>query len=274
MTADLEKNVVFGHFTLLQILQPNEWIITFEVSWCHIMMISCHFKGFWKFQKNWSFRWPRTWRKMWFLDILHFCRFCSQMSELLHLRCPDVILWWFPAILRAFEKFKKIEVFDDRGPGEKCRFWTFHTFADFAAKWVNYYILGNEWIITFEVSWCHIMMISCHFKGFWKFQKNWSFRWPRTWRKMWFLDILHFCRFCSQMSELLHLRCPDVILWWFPAILRAFEKFKKIEVFDDRGPGEKCRFWTFHTFADFAAKWVNNYIWGVLMSYYDDFLPF
>ena len=210
MTADLEKNVIFGHFTLLQILQPNEWIITFEVSWCHIMMISSHFKGFWEIQKNWSFRWPRTWRKMSFLDISHFCRFCSQMSELLHLRCPDVILWWFPAILRAFEKF----------------------------------------------------------------QKNWSFRWPRTWRKMWFLDILHFCRFCSQMSELLHLRCPDVILWWFPAILRAFEKFKKIEVFDDRGPGEKCDFWTFHTFADFAAKWVNYYIWGVLMSYYDDFQPF
>ena len=142
MTADLEKNVIFGHFTLLQILQPNEWIITFEVSWCHIMMISSHFKGFWEIQKNWSFRWPRTWRKMWFLDISHFCRFCSQMSELLHLRCPDVILWWFPAILRAFEKFKKIEVFDDRGPGEKCDFWTFHMYADFAAKWVNYYILG------------------------------------------------------------------------------------------------------------------------------------
>ena len=33
-------------------------------------------------------------------------------------------------------------------------------------------------------------------------------------------------------------------------------------------------FWTFHTFADFAAKWVNYYIWGVLMSYYDDFQPF
>ena len=154
MTADLEKNVIFGHFTLLQILQPNEWIITFEVSWCHIMMISSHFKGFWEIQKNWSFRWPRTWRKMWFLDIF----------TLLQILQP------------------------------------------------------NEWIITFEVSWCHIMMISSHFKGFWEIQKNWSFRWPRTWRKMWFLDFSHVCRFCSQMSELLHFRCPDVILWWFPAI--------------------------------------------------------
>ena len=49
---------------------------------------------------------------------------------------------------------------------------------------------------------------------------------------------------------------------------------KKIEVFDDYGPAEKCRFDHFILFADFAAKWVNCYKLGVLMSYYDDFLPF
>ena len=48
---------------------------------------------------------------------------------------------------------------------------------------------------------------------------------------------------------------------------------KKFEVFNDRGPEEKCRFGTFHNFADFAAKWVNYYILGVLVSYYDHFLP-
>ena len=79
---------------------------------------------------------------------------------------------------------------------------------------------------------------------------------------------------CSQMSELLHFRCPHVVLWWFPAILRAFDKNKKMEVFDDHGPAQKCRFWSFHTFSDFAANWVNCYNLGVLMSYYDDFLPF
>ena len=47
MTPDLQKNV-FGLFTILQILQPNEWIITFYVSWCHIMIIAWHKKGFWK----------------------------------------------------------------------------------------------------------------------------------------------------------------------------------------------------------------------------------
>ena len=32
------------------------------------------------------------------------------------------------------KKIKKIEVFDVRGPAEKSRFKTFHSFADFAAK--------------------------------------------------------------------------------------------------------------------------------------------
>ena len=40
----------------------------------------------------------------------------------------------FQPFKRAFEKLKKIEVFDDRGPGEKCYFWTFQKFAGFAAK--------------------------------------------------------------------------------------------------------------------------------------------
>ena len=88
------------------------------------------------------------------------------------------------------------------------------------------------------------------------------------------LGISHVCRFCSQMNQLLHFRCPDVVLWWIPAILRAFEKLKKLKFFDDRWPAEKYDFWTFRTFADFAAIWVNYYMLGVLMSYYDDFLPF
>ena len=151
MTPDLQKNVIFELFTCFQ---PNDWIITFYVSWCHIMMISCHFKGFCKNKKNGSFRWPRTCRTMWFLDILHFCRFCSQMSEFLHFSCPDVVLWWFPAILRAFEKIKKMEVFDDCRPAQKCDFWTFDIFADFATKSVNYYILG--------------VLMSYYFKDFWQ----------------------------------------------------------------------------------------------------------
>ena len=64
------------------------------------------------------------------------------------------------------------------------------------------------------------------------------------------------------------------MLWWFPAILRAFEKIIKIEVLNDRRPAEKCDFFNFHMFADFAATWVNYYILRVLMLYNDDFQPF
>ena len=247
-------------------------------------------------------------RKMWFLDFSYVCRFCSQMRELLKFRCPDVVLWWFPAILRGFEKIKKWSfrwlrtrrkmIFSDfshvcrfcsqmsvllhfRCPDVKkkwCFRWlrTCRKISAFGHFTLLQILQPNEWIVTFQVSWCRIIKISCHFKGFWKFKKkkNWSFQWLWTCRKIWVLDISHFCRFCSHMSGLLHFRCPDVILWWFPAILRAFEKFKNIEVFDDGRPPEKCRFCTFHTLPDFAAKWVNCYILGVLMSYYDDILPF
>ena len=66
------------------------------------------------------------------------------MSELLRFRCSDVILCGFPAILRAFEEIKKIEVFDDRGPAEKCDFFTFHMFADFAGKWMNFEVFDDH----------------------------------------------------------------------------------------------------------------------------------
>ena len=158
-------------------------------------MISCHFKGFWK-NKNKKLKFSMTTdlQKNVILDSSCVCRFRCQISELLHLRCSDVILWWFPAILRAFEKLKKIEVFDGRGPAQ----------------------------------------ILC-------------------------LDVSNFFRFCSQMSESLQFRRPDVLLWWFPAILRAFEKIKKIQVFNDRGPAEKCRLWTFRTFALQPNEWIITF---------------
>ena len=55
---------------------------------------------------------------------------------------------------------------------------------------------------------------------------------------------------------------------------KGFQKNKKIEVFNDRGPGEKWNFLHIHNFADFAAKWVNIYILGILMPYYDGSVQF
>ena len=209
------------------------------------MMISWHFLGFWKNKKNWSFRSPCTCRKMRFFYFSQFCIFCSQMSELLRFRCSDVILCGFPAILRAFEEIKKN--------------WSF------------------RWPWTCRKMWFFYFSHVCRFCR--QMNEFWSFRWPCSCRKMRFLDISKFCRFCSRMNELLHFSSYyvtfDVIFWWFPAILRAFEKIK-IKNWSFQWP-QTCRktwFWTHHVFADFAAKLVNYYILGVLMSYYDDFLPF
>ena len=71
---------------------------------------------------------------------------------------------------------------------EKRRFWTFHSFTDFAANCVNYYCLRS------------------YYNNFLLFQ----------------------------------------------GLLKK-ENLKK-KVFDDRWPAEKCDFWTFHSFADFAAN--------------------
>ena len=44
---------------------------------------------------------------------------------------------------RFFGKIQKIEIFHDCGPVEECHFFLqIHMFADFAAKWVNFYFLG------------------------------------------------------------------------------------------------------------------------------------
>ena len=118
------------------------------------------------------------------------------------------------------------------------------------------------------------MMVLFNLKGFQKNPKNLNISWPRTCRKMSFFAYSHFCRFCSQMSEYLQFRYPDVILWWFSSIEKAFGEIQKIEIFHDCGPVKKCHFLHINIFADFAAKWVNIYILGILMSYYDGSLQF
>ena len=49
MTADLGKNEIVCIFT---ILQPNERIFIFQVSWCHLMMVLINLKVFRKNPKN------------------------------------------------------------------------------------------------------------------------------------------------------------------------------------------------------------------------------
>ena len=95
MTADLQKNVNFGHFTVLHISHPNEQIFTFQVSSGHLVVIFIILKDFPESRKIWRFSWPRTCKKMSILGISQFCIFLTQMSKYSHFKCPVVIWWWF-----------------------------------------------------------------------------------------------------------------------------------------------------------------------------------
>ena len=56
---------------------------------------------------------------------------------------------------------------------------------------------------------------------------------------------------------------------------RLSEKSKKLKFFMTADLLKNVIFFLhIHMFADFAAKWVNFYFLGILMSYYDDFLQF
>ena len=153
--------------------------------------------------------------------------------------CPGLMLWRFPTKNKTLEKIKKNEVFDDRGPAEKCCFGTFH-----------------KCFIKFQVSWCHIMMISCHKRAFERIKKS-KFSMAADLKKNVVLGLLQFCWLSSQMNELLQFRCPGVISWLFLAIKRAFEKIKN-EVFNYRGPAEKMLFWDFSQFLQ-PNKWMITF---------------
>ena len=98
MTADLQKNVNFGHFTVLHISHPNEQIFTFQVSSGHLVVIFISLKDFPESRKIWRFSWPRTCKKMSILGISQFCIFLTQMSKYSHFKCPVVIWWWFSSV--------------------------------------------------------------------------------------------------------------------------------------------------------------------------------
>ena len=82
MTADLWKNVIFGHFTVLHISHSNGQILTFQVSWGQLVVIFIILKGFPENEKFWRFSWPRTCEKLSFLGISHLRIFFTQMEQI------------------------------------------------------------------------------------------------------------------------------------------------------------------------------------------------
>ena len=134
MTADLRKIAIFANFSVLHILPPNEWIFTFQLSWCQVGMLSLSFQRLSRKSKKWRFRWPRTCEK-----IAIFANF-----SVLHILPPNEWIFtfqlsWcqvgcFPWFSKAFQKIKKIEDFDDRGPAKKLQFLLISVFCIFCPQ--------------------------------------------------------------------------------------------------------------------------------------------
>ena len=120
MTADLQKNVAFGLFSLLQILRA-EW-----VNYYILGVLISYYNAFWRaFEKLKKTEVYDGWGSaekclFFFFYFSHFWRFCSQMSGLLlHFRCPAVIFWWLPVIvITMFDisttKIQKFTYFDEK----------------------------------------------------------------------------------------------------------------------------------------------------------------
>ena len=117
LAAELRRMAIFANFTLLQVLPPNEWIFTFQSSWCQVVMFSFIFKGF----KKWSFDDSGSAKKM--TIWLTFAYFASKWVKF----CISDLLMsnkysGFPAFSKTFQKLKKIEDFDGRRPAKNHNF--------------------------------------------------------------------------------------------------------------------------------------------------------
>ena len=176
------------------------------------MMVLFNFKGFWKKKKK-------------TIEIFHDCGPVEKCHFLhIHIFADFVAKWvtfYFLGILMSYyddflqfirlsKKIQNIKVFHDPGPGEKWNVLHIHNIEDFAAIWVNIYILGI--LMSYYDG-------SRQFKGLSeKLKKNEIFHDRGPVEKMSVFAYSHFCRFCSQMSEFWLFRYPDVILWWFSSI--------------------------------------------------------
>ena len=145
MTADLRKNVNFGHFTVLHISQPNEQIFTFQVSSGHLVVIFMILKDFPESPKIWRFSWPRTCEKLSFLGISQFSNFSPKWANI-HI---SSVLWStggdFHHFKSLFRKSKELKFFMNENLRKKCQFWAFYSFAYFSNKWANIHISSVQW---------------------------------------------------------------------------------------------------------------------------------
>ena len=206
MTADLRRNVNFGHFTVLHVSHPNEQIFTFQVSCGHLVVIFIILKDFPESRKNWRFSWPRTCEKSHFWAFHIFAYFSPKWANIY----ISSVLWSTGGDFHHFKslsrKSKKLKFF------MTADLWRNVNFGHFTVLHISH---PNEQTFTFQVSCGHLVVIFIILKDFPESRKNWRFSWPRTCEKLSFLGISHFRIFLTQMSKYLHFKCPVVNWWWF-----------------------------------------------------------
>ena len=203
MTADLWKNVIFGHFTVLHISHSNGQILTFQVSWGQLVVIFIILKGFPENEKFWRFSCgPAKKCRFWAFHI--FAYFSPKWTNI-HI---SSVLWSigdsFHHFKSFFRKSKKLKFF------MTADLWKNVIFGHFTVLHISH---SNGQILTFQVSWGQLVVIFIILKGFPENEKFWRFSWPRTCEKLSFLGISHLRIFFTQMNKYSHFKCP-VVNWW------------------------------------------------------------
>ena len=204
MTADLRKNVNFGHFTVLHIPQTNEQIFTFQVSSGQLVVIFIILKAFSESRKNWSFhdRGPAKKCQFW---AFHSFAYSSTKWANIHI---SSVQWSsggeFHHFKRLSRKSKNLKIF------QTADLRKIVIYGHFTVLHISH---PNEQIFTFQVSCGQLVVIFIILKAFSESRKNWRFSWPRTCEKMSILGISQFCIFLKQMSKYSHFKCP-VVIWW------------------------------------------------------------
>ena len=139
---------------------------------------------------------------------------------------------------RLSKKSKQLKFTMTMDLGKKWNFLHIHNFADSAAEWMNIYILGI--LMSYHDCSQQFKRLSEESKKNRKF-----FMTADLLKNGIFFGYAHFCRFCSQISEFLLLRYPDVIFSWFYLIKRLSKKSKKLKFFMTVDLSKNVIFWIF-----------------------------
>ena len=207
MTADLSKKRIFPTFPIMHISHQNEWIITFEWSCGHLVMIFIILEGFPEGQKNWVFDDCRPVEKANFSYFPNYAYFSSKWV--------NFYIWVallssgddFHHFRRLSRKSKILGVFDDGGPVQMANFCSFSQFCIFLIQISEFLHFSCPMVIWW--------WFSSFQKDFQKVKKIEVFNDRGFVEKANFCFFSNFAYFSCKWVNFLNLSCPAAIWWWF-----------------------------------------------------------